>query len=44
MDGLVNNQCQHDRQEYREMSWGEEMWVCLDCNEVSLRYIDCNGG
>lgn len=44
MNGLALQGCQHERQEYREMSWGEELWVCLDCNEVSLVYRDTQGG
>lgn len=36
--------CVHDRQEYMEMSWGEESWKCLNCGQISLRYIDCGQG
>lgn len=44
MDGLTRGTCTHERQEYQEMSWGEEAWRCLDCGEVSLRYMDCGSG
>ena len=42
--GLVNSQCQHDRQEYKDCRDGEETWICLACGETLLRYVDCFGG
>lgn len=43
-DGLIQGNCKHERQEWQEMSWGEEAWRCMDCGEVSLRYMDCGSG
>ncbi len=44
MDGLIQGECDHDRQEFIGMADSEETWRCMGCAEIILRFIDCGSG